>query len=131
MSINPRRKRYSKRKFAAYLLILAILGVSSFFLNRFLISRRPLFISPIGKVSIDKTRVEKILKDNKIFFSEVSLLDSFYLVNIKDNGQVRFSQDKNIEEQASSLQKILNQLTIEGKTFKSIDFRFSEPIISF
>jgi hypothetical protein len=131
MSINPRKKRYFKRKVAVYFLILGVLGVSAFFLNRFFISRRPLFISPIGKINIDKTHVEKILKDNKILFSEVILSDYSYLVNIKDNGQVRLSQDKNIEEQVSSLQKILNQLTIEGKTFKGIDFRFSEPIISF
>jgi hypothetical protein len=131
MSINPRKRKYSKVKFVAYLLILIILSVAAFFFNIFFASRKPLFISPISEVNVDKSYVEKILKDNKILFTIISLSDYSFLVEIKDNGQVRFSLDKNIEEQASSLQKILNQLTIEGKTFKSIDFRFSEPIISF
>jgi hypothetical protein len=131
MSINPRRRKYSKVKFAAYLLILIILGIAAFFLNNFLISKKPLFISPIGKINIDKPYVEKVLKNNKILFTKISLVDYSFLVDIKDNGQIRFALDKNIEEQVSSLQKILNQLTIEGKTFKSIDFRFSEPIVSF
>jgi hypothetical protein len=105
--------------------------VCVFFLNMFFTSRKPLFISPLGKTNIDKAHVEKNLKEKKILFTEVSLSDYSYLVNIKDNGQVRLSQEKDINDQISSLQKILNQLTIEGKPFKSIDFRFSEPIISF
>jgi len=34
-------------------------------------------------------------------------------------------------QQIASLQRILRALTIEGKSFKNIDFRFKEPIISF
>ena len=75
--------------------------------------------------------VEKILKDNNIAFSAVTALDSSYSVNIPNNGQVILSGDKDINSQIASLQRILIQLTIEGKTFKNIDFRFSEPTISF
>jgi hypothetical protein len=131
MSINPRKLKYFKRKFAAYILLLGVLGISAFFLNTFLVSRKPLFISPISKIKIDLASVEKILKDNNILFSQVSLSDYSYLINIQNNGQVRLSHDKDINKQISSLQKILRELTIEGKPFKSIDFRFSEPIISF
>ena len=131
MLINPRRQKHFKIKFAAYILLLGILVISFFFLNRFILSRKPLFISPIGKISIDLSSVKKILKDNNISYSKVTLSDDSYLVNISDNGQVRLSQYKDIGKQISSLQRMLIQLTIEGKPFESIDFRFSEPIISF
>ncbi len=105
--------------------------VSVFFLNEFLVSRKPLFISQIGKINTDLTFVEKCLRDKNILFSKVILSDYSYLVDIQNNGQVILSQDKDIVKQIASLQRILIQLTIEGKPFKSIDFRFSEPIIGF
>lgn len=131
MSINPRRQKNFKRKFAAYILLLGILGLCVFFLNTFFVSKKPLFISPIGKINTDKSLIEKILKDNNILFSQVSLSDYSYLINIPNNGQVRLSQNKDIVKQISSLQRILRELTIEGKPFKNIDFRFEKPIISF
>jgi len=91
-----------------------------------------LFVSPMGKSNSDRTKVEKILRDKNILFSQVFVLaDSSYMINISDNVQVRLSSQKNIDNQISSLQRILRELTIEGKSFKNIDFRFSEPIISF
>jgi len=131
MSTNPRQQKHFKRKLITYILLLGILGLIFFFLSTFFISRNSLFISPIGSINIDLNHVKEILKDNNVLFSEVSLYDYCYLVNIQNNGQVKLSQNKDIEKQISSLQRILIQLTIEGKPFKSIDFRFSEPIISF
>ena len=131
MSTNPRQRRHLKKNFAAFVLILGILGISVFFLNLFFASRRALFISPMGKAGMDVFLIKKILKDNGILFSEVTLSDYSYLVNIQNNGQVRLSQDKDIKKQVSSLQRILRELTIEGKPFKSLDFRFAEPVIVF
>jgi len=85
----------------------------------------------MGEINTDPNLVKKILKDNKIIFSEVILSDYSYLINLPNNGLVRFSLEKDINAQASSLQRILKELTIEGKSFKNIDFRFEEPIISF
>lgn len=131
MSMNQRRRKYLKRKFAAYILLLGVLGVFAFFLNIFFVSNKPLFISPLGEVKIDKTLVEKSLKNRNILFFEVILSDYAYLINIPNNGQVRLDLNKDIDEQISSLQRILKELTIVGKSFKNIDFRFEEPIISF
>jgi len=131
MLTNPRRQKYFKRKFAVYILLLGILVTCLFFLRTFLVSRKPLFISPIVKTSVDKTIVEKLLRDNKILFSKVVVSDYSYLIEIQNNGQIKLSQNKDINQQITSLQRILIQLTIEGKPFKSIDFRFSEPIIVF
>ena len=125
------RRRKNLKNFFAYIFLLGILGASAFLLNAFIVSRSPLYISPLGKTNVDLANVERLLKENKIIFSQVTLLDYSYLIGIPGNGQVRLSQNKDIEKQVSSLQRILIQLTIEGKPFKSIDFRFSEPIVSF
>ncbi|OGH24833.1 MAG: hypothetical protein A3B47_00055 [Candidatus Levybacteria bacterium RIFCSPLOWO2_01_FULL_39_24] len=129
--MNPRQQKNLKRKFAAYILLLGILGFIAFFLNTFFVSGKPLFISPVGKININRAEVEKILKNNHVSFSKIISENNSYLVDISNNGQVRLSLDKDIGQQISSLQRILIQLTIEGKPFKSIDFRFAEPIISF
>jgi len=130
MFIKPKRKRF-RRRIISYIFLLVILGIFAFFLNTFFILRKETIISPLSKPGIDLVSVEKILKDNNISFSAVTTLDSSYSVNIPNNGLVILSGDKDINSQIASLQRILIQLTIEGKTFKNIDFRFSEPTISF
>jgi hypothetical protein len=131
MSTNPRTRRHLRRKITAYIVLVAALGLTIFLLNFFVALRNPIFVSPIGKINTNGALVEKLLKDNKIRFSTIIRQSNYYSVNIQNNGQVKISQDKNIVEQITSLQRILRELTIEGKPFKSIDFRFSEPIISF
>jgi len=131
MSTNPRTQRHLKRKIATCLVLVVVLGLTIFLLNFFISLRKPLFISPIGKLDTNMVLVEKLLKDNKIQFSAITEQSNYYLISIQNNGQVKISQNKNIIEQVTSLQRILRELTIEGKPFKSIDFRFSEPIISF
>ena len=131
MSAVPRKQRPFKRKIITYIFLLALFFL--FFLAySFFSSRNPLFISPLGKSNSDRAKVEKILRDKNISFSQaVVLSDSSYMIDVPDNGQVRLSSQKNIDSQISSLQRILRELTIEGKPFKNIDFRFEEPIISF
>jgi hypothetical protein len=131
MFIKSKRRRNFKRKIVSYIFLLIILGFFAFCLNTFFISTKETFISPLSKPGINLVSVEKVLKDSNIVFSTVTALDSFYLINIPNNGQVILSGDKDINSQIASLQRILIQLTIEGKTFKNIDFRFSEPTISF
>ena len=131
MSTNPRQQRHFKKKIVGYIFLLGILGFITFFLNVFIISKKPLFISPMGRTDINKVSIEKTLRDNGILFSEVVSSECCYVFNIQNNGQIKLSRAKDIHEQIASLQRILRELTIEGKSFKSIDFRFLGPIISF
>jgi hypothetical protein len=131
MSTNPRKQKKLKKVIIAYIFLLGVLGFVLYILYIFIFLRKPLFISPMGKINMDKTSVEKIFKKNGILFSGITLADDYYMVNIQNNGQIKLSQNKDINQQIASLQRILRELTIEGKSFKSIDFRFSEPIISF
>lgn len=131
MSKKIRHQRSLKKRIF-YIFLLALITASSFLIYSIFQANSPLFISPLGKNNSDIKKVEKILKDNNILFSQVSVLsDSSYIINIPNNGQVRFSPQKNIDEQVSSLQRILRELTIEGKPFKIIDFRFKEPVLTY
>ena len=131
MFTNPRRQRFRK-KIIFYVLLLIILGCLAFLLDSNFLSKHPLFVSPLGKEDINKVIIEKLLKDNNILFSAITVLpDSSYIVNVSNSGQIRISSTRDIKKQISSLQRMLRELTIEGKKFKNIDLRFSEPIISF
>lgn len=130
--LQKARRKSFKTKLTGYILLLTILSFVVFLINSLFLSTKPLFISPVGENDINTKKVEKILKDNKILFLQVlALSDSSYQVFIPSNGQVKLSSKKDINGQITSLQRILRELTIEGKPFKSIDFRFNEPIISF
>lgn len=91
------------------------------------------FISPLASSkAIKDSGIETLLKKAKINFSNVEIAsDSSYLVFLVDNGSVLISPNKSLDLQVRSLQIILSRLTIEGKRFKSLDFRFDKPVISF
>jgi hypothetical protein len=80
----------------------------------------------------NRNQINDLLQKSGIPFASVENgNDSTYLVNLKDGGQVIIAQDKNVQNQISSLQLILSRLTIEGKRFKSLDFRYDKPVVLF
>lgn len=131
MFITPRRQKNLRKKLSVYFLLPGILIGIFFLLNLYFNFGKPLFISPLGKTNTDLSLVEKTLREKKITYSGVVWDNGVYLVSIQNSGQVKLDKDKDIYNQVSSLQKILIQLTIEGKSFRSIDFRFAEPIVSY
>lgn len=48
-----------------------------------------------------------------------------------NNHQVFISTSKNISQEIASLQLIIRQLTMEGKEFHRLDFRYDRPVISY
>jgi len=132
MSIKKRYRRGVRKKILIHFFLFAVTLGGIFYLYFLLNSSGTNVLSPLGKSNVDRGKVEKFLKESSIAYSSVVVLsDSSYLVSIAQNGQVRLSPGKDIEKQVSSLQRILRELTIEGKPFKYIDFRFNDPIISF
>lgn len=132
MKRRIKRNKYGKKRglailaiFALFLSILSILVYSNFWANK------PLFISPVALNSLNPIpKFEKLLLDYGIEFSSISLnFDSSYLVKLKDDGKVILSLEKDIRKQIASLQLMLKQLTIEGRKFNLIDFRFDKPIV--
>jgi len=90
-------------------------------------------VSPLAKnKSSQDTSLEILLTKAKIPFVSVSRSsDYYYTVAIPDGGQIFISSKKDLISQISSLQLVLNRLTIEGKRIKTLDFRFDKPIIKF
>jgi len=50
---------------------------------------------------------------------------------MQNNAQVFLSTQKDLSQEIASLQLTIAHLTIEGKSFSRLDFRFDRPIISF
>ena len=133
------QKRNRKdKKYLRYLgLLFVLLGISLVLAAAFIflspyVFKNPL-ISPIAQsLKGQSPDVKSILTKEKINVSEVSVAtDSSYMVSLTDGGTVIMSSNKDLVEQARSLQIILSRLTIEGKRFKTLDFRFDKPVVAF
>ena len=92
-----------------------------------------ILLNPLSnKKDVFQNQAEDLLEKTGINFSSVKIAsDSSYLVTLQDGSQVILNQNKNLQNQISSLQLILSRLTIEGKRFKSLDFRYDKPVVSF
>ncbi len=118
--------------FIALMGMVVLLGIVYLVFSLFF-SQKQLFISPLAlQKNIKHNQIDEMLEKSGIAFTSVeSAKDSTYLVNLKDGGQVIITQNKNVQNQISSLQLILSRLTIEGKRFKSLDFRYDKPVVLF
>ncbi len=114
---------------AGMFILLGIVYLTFFFF----FPQKELFISPLAlQKNTNRSEIDDLLQESGIAFTSVeSAKDSSYLVNLKDGGQVIITQNKNVQNQISSLQLILSRLTIEGKRFKSLDFRYDKPVVLF
>lgn len=80
----------------------------------------------------DKTKsIEESLKKSDIPFSKVMVsTGSSYIVFLSEGGEVIISPNKDLSFQISSLQLVLSRFTIEGKKFRSLDFRYDRPVVT-
>jgi hypothetical protein len=131
MSIDPRKQRKFKKKLflvTISLLFFAFL-TTIYFVQAYLNEDK--LISPVGEAHVTVIEIKKSLDKNKVNYSSIKKSsDLIYKIQLQ-NSKAIVTLEKDIDEQISSLQRILRAYTIEGKEFKSIDFRFSEPVISF
>ena len=120
--------------FIALMGMVVLLGIVYLVFSLFF-PQKQLFISPLAlqkNTSRNQNQIDDLLQKSGIAFTSVeNAKDSTYLVNLKDGGQVIITQNKNVQNQISSLQLILSRLTIEGKRFKSLDFRYDKPVVLF
>ena len=143
--IKERNKPFVKRIFFPVAILVAwiALGVFSYQLVERVFLQKQLFVSPVP-ISFSKTQlfsdgssflttkaIETLLKKNDIAFESVYYMqDQTYVVVLPEGGEVVLSANKSFEEQISSLQLISSRLTIEGKRFSRLDFRFNKPVIT-
>ena len=133
------RIRKLKRKGKSFFVKIALPILIFLILSAFLLYKLPAFslfnkpiISPLAKSkSSQASNLETLLIKTKITFVSISRSLDYYTVEISDGGQIFISSKKDLISQISSLQLVLNRLTIEGKRIKSLDFRFDKPVIKF
>lgn len=138
-----RRKKITVKRLAFFLGILfSFIFISFLAIKRFhsyFFQTKP-YVSPLPSVlSQNKNKFQKedkeqelkqLLAQNHIQFSRIISEDSIIRIILPKSEEIIFSKSKSLVDQTSSLQLILSRLTIEGKRFAKIDFRFDRPIIS-
>lgn len=132
------RKNRKNRKYIRYVGTLFVLvGAALVLYTAFVLANKYIFkkpiLSPLPKNYKSQGQdIRNLLEKERVKFLEISIAtDSSYMVSLDGGGQVIISPRKNIEEQVRSLQIVLSRLTIEGKRFRSLDFRFDKPVVSF
>jgi len=127
-----------------FLLFIFIVTICVLFLSSLLFLKKTrAVITPLGilknnpiinsNTSIQQSSdLQKIFDTYHLSFSNVSIgTDSAMHVALSDGREIIFSKNKQLDSQLASLQLIMNRLTIEGKHFIRIDFRFDDPVITF
>src|SRR5579872_4564010 len=97
---------------------------------------QPLYIAPIPLLknktinslnNFDLTNeIKTDLAKEKIPYISVTAINGGYDIKLEGNQEVIFSSEKDIFLQTSSLQLVLNRLTIDGKRFSRLDFRYDK-----
>ena len=76
--------------------------------------------------------IQQVCQEEKIPCGNVAVVDDKTVQLTLDNhAVVLLSLKKDVKKQLSSLQQVISQLTIKGKQFKKLDFRFENVIVSF
>jgi hypothetical protein len=123
-------KEVRRKKLILLLLILVFFLASFFLLRQILFTKKTLFISPISSLGFyQNTDFEGKLRKTEIEYENLTFKNNSYQFQVKGEGMVIISTEKNLDSQLSSLQLTLRQLKIEGRRFKSLDFRFDKPVI--
>jgi hypothetical protein len=106
-----------------------LLIVAGYFINLYF----PDILSPLARNRFNEiSKIEKALSKTNIKFVKTTRQnDLSILVNLSDKEEVIFSSKKDLQSQIASLQLIVKRLTIEGKRFKRLDFRYDKPLIVF
>lgn len=115
------------------------LGMLLVLVGLFVQKGEPLFASPLpimtSTVSQENSadissKAKDLLKEKQIEFSSLSeSKGKSYVVTLKDGGEVIITDDKDLDGQLASLQRIAAQLTMEGKKIKRLDLRFDRPVL--
>lgn len=127
------RKMLAKFRLGSLLVIVGLFMIAiSLFYTRYL-EEKPEPISPLSKnQTTTNLSLEKKLKEKNITYVLIETnKDLSYRVVLNDKSEVIIDPKKNIDQQLSSLQLIIQQTKIEGKAFRRLDFRYQKPIIAF
>lgn len=127
------KKEKSRKKLGLILIFIGLIQISVLLFYIAYLEKKTAPLSPLSKNQTSfNLLIEKKLKEKRIeIISLETEKDLNYKIILKNGEEIIFDRNKNIDGQLSSLQLILNQLKIEGKALKRLDFRYQKPIISF
>ncbi len=66
-----------------------------------------------------------------IHCTNINIQNDTATVSLDPGEQVLFSLHRDVSKQFASLQLTIGHLTIEGKRFSRLDFRFDNPVITY
>ncbi len=133
-----------KRKLNGWLpvflfLVLLFLGVFGACMGGwFLLHGQTHVQSPLAKMVLGKntytisTRIQSLCVSTHINCATIAVENNgTATITIDTDEQVILSLQKDLSKQFASLQLTIGHLTIEGKRFHRLDFRFDNPVISY
>lgn len=140
--IQKRKTRNFLRRITFSLGIFIVTFIICFGIYGFFFLKKSGIVSPITSGGIQKSMIgdetsqqindiKRFCDEQKLSCSNVSDVNSTITITLSNDAQIFLSAEKDVPKQLSSLQLTLNQLTIEGKQFKKLDFRFDKITISF
>jgi len=135
------KTRRKLRPFFRYLFLcvgIFCIVVGLCFLGVFIAFTHPKLVSPLGKVIHvlqRKNTLEDTVKENlgkyNIQYLSIAVKNTTITIVLPNDIQVLLTTQKDISSQIASLQLTIQNLTIEKKTPRKIDFRFDREVISF
>lgn len=130
---KKQKKEKSRKKLGVLLIFLGLAIIASMLFYLAFLEKDPPVINPLSKDQTSTTKIiTKILKEKGIDYQDLETTEDLkYRIKFEKSAEAIIDPRKDVEEQISSLQLILSQLKIEGKTFKRLDFSYQKPIISF
>lgn len=133
------QKQYTKKQILFFSLLSGVLGVVLILAGMIVLSKEPIFTSPLpllrpfgGSSEKDesKQQIEKFVKEEQLSVKEIQQVSkTVYKLKLEENGEVLLTSERDISEQLASLQRIVSRLTMEGKKFKRLDLRYDKPVI--
>jgi len=134
----------SKRKLTRFLktlifslIIFLVTVIICIGLFLFLSLKRNILVSPLQSLSralttsVSQSKIRDFCNKNHIDCRNVQNTDDSLILTIGDNSIVYFSTKKDIDKQLTSLQQAISQLTIKGKQFRTLDFRYESVVATF
>ena len=138
---NIRHPNFFQRHHKGIGVGLIFIGLIELIITGYLIFLPDPVISPIplsfqGKrPALDDSSVialKKMLSKYEISYDQIyTTKEGDYIIKLNPDGEVLLNQNAALEQNISSLQLVLARITMEGKRFSRLDFRFEKPVIVF
>jgi len=135
----PTKKRKVRRTLilvsAAFVLLLVSslgAGIYLYITNFKVISPLPAQLGswlPTSSSDQSEKDLTSLLRSRNIMYTAIARNADEFVITLNPKQQVILTREKNFAEQISSLQVILQQLTMEGREFRTLDLRFDKPVV--